>query len=127
MNAMPTVLIVEANPVFRQALKTTIQSRFPELNVIATDNADDALRKSVSERPKLVVMDIHLRNNGGKGLDLIRQIAVAQPYARIAVLTDSDDDAYRQAALGKGADYFISKISPGESRKVLTMIRETLK
>ena len=126
MNQMPTILIVERNALFRKTLTSTIRTRFPELTIIETDSAEEALKKSIAQRPQLVLMDIHLGNGNIKGLDLIRRIAISQPYTRIAILTDSDDEAYRKAAFGKGADYFISKNKPNEGQKVLAMIQTTL-
>ena len=126
MAQTPIILIVEPNALFRRALTRTIRSRFPELSVIETDSAEEALKKSVSLKPQLVLMDIRLGNGGTQGLDLIRRIAVSLPFTRIAVLTDSDDEAYRKAAFGKGADFFISKTRPNEGKKVLTIIQMAL-
>lgn len=126
MNAMPTILIVEPNALFREALVKTIQSQFPELAVIQSTTAEEALEKSIVEKPQLVLMDIQLEDGGGQGLALIRDIAAQQPETRIAVLTDSDDREYRKAALDKGADHFISKTESNEGQKVLAVIKEAL-
>ena len=126
MNAMPTILIFEPHALFRQALITTIQSRFPELTIIESETAEDALKNSIVRKPHLVLMDIHLGNGCGQGLKLLRDIAARQPNTRIAVITDSDDDEYRKAAFQRGADYFISKVLPNEGKKILSMIKDTL-
>ncbi|MEJ2040630.1 MAG: response regulator transcription factor [Desulfosarcinaceae bacterium] len=126
MKDRPTILIIEPNAHFRKALVNVIRSSFSGLSIIECGTAEDAMRKSIVLKPRLVLMDIHLSDASGPGLNLIRDIARRSPTSRIAVLTDSDADEYQQAAFQNGAKFFISKTEPDESIKVLAMIRETL-
>lgn len=123
MARMPTILIIDSNQMFRQALKSTISRCFPELTVAEAETADEGFQKAIRERPQLVVTDLHL--NGNKCFKMIQRIAMQQPEARIAVLTDKDEEEYRQAALEQGADYFISKSGPN-GQNVLSIIRDRL-
>ena len=123
MATMPTILIIDSNPIYREALKGAIRKYFPELTVKEAETADEGLKKAINNRPQLVVTDLEL--NGAESLYMIREIAVRQPEARIAVLTDKDQEEYRQAALEKGADYFISKSAPN-GQHVLAIIRKRL-
>lgn len=123
MTAMPTILIIDSNDMFRQALKRSIRRYYPELEIKEAATADEALEKAIKERPRLVVTDLHL--NGHKCFKLIQQIAVQQPEARIAVMTDKDEEEYRQAAMERGANYFISK-SRSNGQRVLSIIKSRL-
>lgn len=123
MVLMPTILIIDSNQMFRQALKGSIRKYFPELTIKEAETADDGLQKAIKERPQLVVTDLHL--NGHKCFKMIRQIAAQQPEARIAVMTDKDEEEYRQAAMEQGADYFISK-SGSNGQSVLSIIKRRL-
>jgi len=123
MVIMPTILIIDSNQMFRQALTNMICRYFPELTVEEAQTADEGLQKAIQDKPQLVVTDLHL--NGDKCFNMIRQIALQQPEARIAVLTDKDEEEYRQAALGQGADYFISKSGPN-GQKILSIIKMRL-
>ena len=123
MATMPTILIIDSNQMFRQALKGTIRRYYPELTVKEAETQDDGLQKAIKDKPQLVLTDLHL--NGHKCFEMIQQIAVRQPDARIAVLTDKDDEEYRQAAMAQGADYFISK-SRSNGQHVLSIIKSRL-
>lgn len=123
MLKMPTILIIDSNLMFRRILIDIIRKRFPELNIAEARDADEGLHKAICERPQLVITDLHLE--GAISLAMIQQIAAQQPEARIAVLTDRDEEEYRKAALERGADYFISKSGP-DGHKVLSIIQKRL-
>ncbi len=119
---MRTLLIIDSNYIFRQTLRDIIQERFPAVNVVEARDAEEGLRKTIGERPQLIITDLRLV--GGICLELIQQIAKRLPEARIAVLTDMDDEEYRQAALREGADFFISKSGP-DSQRILAIIENS--
>lgn len=123
MARMPIILIIDSNQMFRQALKNTISKYFPELTVEEAETPDEGFQKAIRKRPQLVFTDLHL--NGNKCFKMIQRIALQQPEARIAVLTDKDEEEYRQAALEQGADFFISKSEPN-GHHVLSIIRNRL-
>ena len=66
--------------------------------------AFDQLKK---HQPALILMDISLPD--GNGLKLIEQIQKFYPNMKIIVNTNYDSEEYRQAAVSRGVDHFLSK------------------
>jgi DNA-binding NarL/FixJ family response regulator len=106
---MLKLLIVESDARFRDMLRASLQSSFPMAQVSAAPDGAEALRMVRQEKPDLVFMDI--RMPGENGIVLTREIKQQDEGIVIAVLTDSDADEYREAALAGGADFFFSKAS----------------
>lgn len=120
---MLTILIVEPNVLFRRTLKDSIGSQFPTAEIIESATAEDALHKCKFERPDLVLMDLRLGKCSSTGLDLIGDIDKQHPEAHIVVMTANDEEEYRQAAMRRGADYFLSKEKADEGQKMLALIK----
>ena len=106
---MFTILIVEDNRSFREALKDALQSRFSFLALATAAGAEDALAKIDSMRPDLIFMDMRLPD--GNGLQLTRRLRAARNRAVVIVLTSHDLTEYREDAVRSGADRFLVKSS----------------
>jgi len=104
---MAKTLIVEDSTFFRQLLKETLLSQFPEMNISEAENAKEALSKIVTFTPDLIFVDIRLP--GESGLDFIRKIKSTHPNIPIIILTSYDLLEYREAAKDYQADHFLSK------------------
>jgi len=105
--AMAKTLIVEDSTFFRQLLKETLLSRFPEMDITEAENAEEGLRKLNALRPDLIFVDIRLP--GESGLDFTRKIKSMYPDIPIIILTSYDLPEYREAAKEYKADHFLSK------------------
>jgi DNA-binding NarL/FixJ family response regulator len=110
MSGEVDILIIDASPLFRASLAELILKKHPGVQIRETATAESALARTAEQQPDLILMDIHLID--GNGIELIARFAARLPDATIAVITNSDAQEYRDAVVGGGADYFISKVTP---------------
>jgi DNA-binding NarL/FixJ family response regulator len=103
------VLIVDDNARFRDMLKATLQSAFPFALISTAPEGATALCKIAEKKPDVIFMDI--RMPGKNGLVLTEEIKQSDKDIVIVVLTNMDSAEYREAAMAKGADFFLSKES----------------
>ena len=104
---MTEVLIVDDNAAFRNMLRRILLSRFPSLNVREAQDGNRAIKKLEKQAPDIIFMDVRLP--GENGFQLTRKIKAAYPGIVIIIITSYDSPEYREAALGSGADSFVSK------------------
>ncbi len=100
-------MIVEDGAIFRELLRTTLQSRFPSAEIFEATNGKDALRQLEVLSPELVFIDIKLPDMNG--LELTRVTKARHPETQVVILTNYDLPEYREAALEYKADHFIPK------------------
>ena len=120
---MAKVLIVEDSTFFRQLLKETLLSRFPEMDISEAGNAEEALSKMVTFTPDLIFADIRLP--GESGLEFTRKIKSMHPNIPIIILTSYDLPEYREAAKEHQVDYFLSK-GTATKENILEMVKSIL-
>lgn len=120
------VLIVDSSPIFRRTLKKVIQTGDVAVDVAETQDADRAVHL-VEEHPvDVVFLDIAVPTKRqsavaeGNGFALIEAIKAIAPDSRVVVLTSLDSVEYENAALEKGADYFLSKELTGTKSMIET-------
>lgn len=107
MDADHTILLIDDNAAFVHHAVRFI-GRAPRLQVVATAHCiADGLTAARRLRPNTVLLDLSMPGQGG--LEAIADFHAAAPDARIIVLTMHDADTYRDAALRRGADGFVSK------------------
>ena len=100
------VLVAEDNRVNRLIITKFLDDLPVEL--IFAEDGEEAVSKTLSERPHLVLMDVSMpRKNGLEATRDIREQAAEQPY--ITALTANVDDDSRQACTAAGMDGFLSK------------------
>jgi CheY-like chemotaxis protein len=105
-NRKVTVLIVDDNPGVRRMLKRMIAEI--DATIVECNDGAYALAAYSDHQPNLVLMDIHMPLEDG--LATTRQIRTHDPSARIAIVTDYDDDELRAAASQAGAcAYFVKQ------------------
>jgi CheY-like chemotaxis protein len=121
--AMAKTLIVEDSTFFRQLLKETLLSRFPEMDISEVGNAEEALSKMVTFTPDLIFVDIRLP--GESGLEFTRKIRNTYPNIPIIILTSYDLPEYREAAKESRADHFLSK-GTATKENILEMVKSIL-
>ena len=104
---MSRILVVEDGAIFREILRTTLQSRFPSMEIFEVTTGEEALEQMEALSPELVFIDIRLPD--GNGLELTRIIKAKHPEAKVVILTNYDLPEYREAASHYKADHFIPK------------------
>jgi two-component system NarL family response regulator len=94
------VLIVDDHMVVRVGLRTILEGE-PDLEVVAeAGDGPGALAAFDLHQPDIVLLD--LRMPDVNGADLIKQLRVRDPGAKVIVLTsyDADEDIYREVQAG---------------------------
>jgi DNA-binding NarL/FixJ family response regulator len=119
MKRRKRVVIIDPSKILRRTLKEIIQTYETETEVTvsaAYDRIADSLRHAP---PSAAIVDIATPHDNG--LRLIEKIKTASPNTRIVVLTAQDSPEHKKAALAKGADFFLSKVSSGGLRLLETI------
>src|SRR4051812_35002554 len=99
------LLIVEDNREMRRLIKQIAQKWSDE--VFECEDGAQALAAYHKHQPDWVLMDIEMPESDG--ISATRKIISAFPEARIAIVTDYDTAALREAAAEAGAREYIVK------------------
>jgi two-component system NarL family response regulator len=115
------ILIVDDHPAIRKGLVATLE---PELDMEVVGTAttrQQAVESCRRTRPDITLMDLALENGGG-GVEAIRQIRQEFPCAKIIVFSalTGDEDVYQ--ALHSGAVTYLTKGTPDE--ELVQIVRE---
>jgi two-component system response regulator YesN len=102
------VLLVDDEPIEREALRLLIKNNFQNLKVVGqAQNGFEAIELSNSLMPDIIIMDI--RMPGISGLDAIREIKRSLPDVKFLILSSYNQFDYAQQALKLGVEDFIVK------------------
>jgi two-component system KDP operon response regulator KdpE len=115
-----TILVVDDEPPIIRALNAALQAR--GYRVITAATAHDALRRTATDGPALVVLDLGLPDLDG--LVVCRRIR-AWSDVPIIVLTAEGGDDRKVAALDEGADDYVTK--PFSMPELLARVRVALR
>src|SRR5947207_12144401 len=91
----PRVLIVEDEPILRDALAEMLESKHIRVAGQAGDGAE-AVRLATTLQPDVVLMD--LRMPGMDGIEATRQIKEVLPRTQVLVLSAYDDPGLHRSA-----------------------------
>ena len=95
------VLIADDHPVFRDGLRSLLES-VPETEMVGeAATGQDVVESAESIQPDVVLMDIQMP--GINGIEATRQILSASPHTSILILTMFEDDDLVFAAMRAGA------------------------
>ncbi|MFI6878578.1 response regulator transcription factor [Streptomyces sp. NPDC050400] len=101
---MSHVLVVEDDPVLRNALVRALRDKGHAVNTAASGMA--GLDAAITDRPDLVVLDLGLPDvDGARVLRMLRAVSDVP----VIVATARDEEPEMVAALGDGADDYIVK------------------
>jgi two-component system, OmpR family, KDP operon response regulator KdpE len=114
------VLVVDDEPQIRRVLRSTLTARGYEVHDART--GEDALESIRENRFDLVLLDVNMP--GMSGLATCRQIRAGSEVA-IIMLTVSDSEEDKVAALDAGADDYVTK--PFGTPELLARIRAALR
>jgi CheY-like chemotaxis protein len=118
MQSVPRILNVEDDAAAR-FLKSRILER-AGFQVIEAEGATDAISRAAESEPKLVLLDLRLRD--GDGFQVCEAIKATQPNLPIIMITSTYSTAQgRQDGLAAGADaYLIEPVSPDRLVRVIS-------
>ncbi|MBI5030336.1 MAG: response regulator transcription factor [Chloroflexi bacterium] len=110
MNAT-RVVIVDAEGLFREGLKTLLQAHANWVVVGEASDGAQGLALTRELKPDLVLMDI--RMNGMDGLEATRQIMAEMSDCRVVILTASEKkDDFIQAIKNGAQGYILKRTDP---------------
>jgi ActR/RegA family two-component response regulator len=114
------LLIVDDDLAITQQLFWTLSD---EYDVIAANDLQSALRRSLVYAPEVALIDLHLPptlDSPASGIGLLEYLKAHLPDSKVVVIS-SADSATRDACLQRGADEFLAK--PFETEQILTLLR----
>ncbi|HXF92743.1 MAG TPA: response regulator [Nitrospiraceae bacterium] len=117
---IPTVLLIEDEPEIRRFLRTT----FPEhgFRIYEAVTGADGLVQAEARNPDLILLDLGLPDMDG--VQIIKRLREWTPVP-IIVLSVRDQEQTKVAALGLGADDYVTK--PFGLNELLARMRATLR
>lgn len=107
------VLLADDHPVYREGLRAVVEAS--DRHALVGEAADglEAVALAVTERPDVVLMDLHMP--GLNGVDATARLRTAAPEVAVVVLTMVEDPASVSAALRAGArGYLLKGATPRE-------------
>ncbi len=107
------ILLVDDHALFRSGMRA-ILDRESDLEVVAeAEDGETAVNLAEEIMPDLILMDVNMPGMGG--LEATRIIKDRMPYARIVVLTASEDDELLFEAIKAGAQaYLVKSLEPSQ-------------
>ena len=116
----PTVFVVDDDAAMREALSSLIRS--VGLRVEVFSSAREFLRKTASEGPACLVLDVRLP--GLSGMDLQRDLVEANSHLPIIFITGHGDIPMSVRAMKAGAVEFLTK--PFRDQDLLDAIQQAI-
>src|SRR5215472_8702833 len=115
------VLIADDHPLFRDGLRTLLNS-VPETEAVGeVATGDEAIAQAATLQPDVILMDLHMP--GLNGIEATRSILHTSPHIGILVLTMFEDDDSVFAAMRAGArGYLLKGADQVEIARALTVV-----
>ncbi len=106
------ILLVDDHEVVRLGLRSLLEQH-PNFEVVAeAATARDAVEKTRTHKPDVVVMDIRLK--GGSGIEACQEITSQFPNAKVIMLTSYAEDEMLFSAIRAGAAGYVLKQIGGD-------------
>jgi two-component system response regulator DevR len=110
--ARQRILLVDDHEVVREGLKAILEGH-PNFEVVAeAATARDAVEKTRTHKPDVVVMDIRLK--GGSGIEACQEITSQFPNVKVIMLTSYAEDEMLFSAIRAGAAGYVLKLIGGD-------------
>jgi DNA-binding NarL/FixJ family response regulator len=117
------VFLVDDSIVIRQRLMR-LMAEIQEVTVIGeSGNAQEAIVAILRQKPDVVLLDIHLLDDGS-GIQVLQTIKQSKPAPKVIILTNYPYPQYRQRCLEAGADFFFVKST--EFDQVVPTLRQLI-
>lgn len=101
------ILLLEDHPIFRFGVRQLISQRWPDADIVESENLADALKKARADGLQLALVDLNLPD--ANGLECVSQLRRAAPYLRLLVLSQNAETAYATRVLQLGAAGYLAK------------------
>ena len=121
MNAQPTALIADDEPLLRGALRRQLAAAWPELEIVAeARNGREAVRLFDEHRPDICFLDVHMP--GLSGVDAAHHIG---RRAHLVFITAYDHYAVQAFAHG-ALDYVLKPVEEARLADTVSRLKERL-
>ncbi|RMX05015.1 DNA-binding response regulator [Corticibacter populi] len=107
---MPTLLIADDHPLFREALRATLARLLPDVVVHEAEHVE-GLYALVEAYPDADLLLLDLSMPGGSGFDPLARLRTRHPQLPVAVVSAHEDVQSMRRAMDHGAFGFIPKSS----------------
>ena len=105
---MPTLLIADDHPLFREALRGAVARMLPDAQLREAENVD-ALYRLVEAEPDADLLLLDLNMPGAHGFSALVHLRALHPQLPIVVVSAREEPAVMRRALDHGAIGFIPK------------------
>jgi len=105
---MTTLLIADDHPLFREALRGSVQRVLPDAQLHEADSVD-ALYAMVEANPDADLLLMDLNMPGAHGFNALVHLRAAHPQLPVVVVSAREEPAVMRRALDHGAFGFIPK------------------
>ncbi len=122
-----SILIVEDNPIYREALEGYLKAHPDRFEVVGWTNQPDAAVSLVEQHvPDIILLDLVLHRDRSAGTRVIHEVRRISPTTQIVVLTAYFDDDLVFNAIRAGATTYLIKdsITRDELVTALTRVRD---
>ncbi|MCL7714748.1 response regulator transcription factor [Stenotrophomonas mori] len=111
---MPTLLIADDHPLFREALRGAVQRVIPGVRLLEADSVE-ALYALAEQHPDadLVLMDLNMP--GAQGFNALVHLRALHPQLPIVVVSAREEPTVMRRALDHGAFGFIPKSADSDT------------
>jgi DNA-binding NarL/FixJ family response regulator len=117
-----SLLIVDDDAGFRRLIRRLVEEESGTTLIAEAADGEEAVRLAHVLQPDVILMDIAMPRLSG--LEAIARAKADRPETKIIVVTMHGEEAYRKAALDRGADAFVLK--KALSRELLPTIRRVV-
>lgn len=116
------ILIADDHPLFRFGLRALLNAMADTEVVAEATTGDDALALAASERPDVVLMDVHMPGMGG--IEATRRIRETSPDIRVLMVTMLDDDSVFAAMRAGARGYVVKGAEPAEVLRAIRAVAD---
>ena len=111
---MPTILIADDHPLFREALRGAVQRLLPEASLCEADSVD-ALYGLVEANPDADLLLMDLNMPGAHGFSALVHLRALHPQLPVVVVSAREEPVVMRRALDHGALGFIPKSADSDT------------
>lgn len=111
--SMSTILIADDHPLFREALKRSVERAFPQAEILEAENVAQ-LQALVDARPEADLLLLDLTMPGAHGYSALAHIRATRPGLPVIVVSAREEPMVIRRSMAHGASGFIPKSSDAE-------------
>lgn len=101
------LLVLEDHPIIRMGITQLVHARWPECDVVETENLGDALTQLQRGSWSAAVCDLMLPDSSG--VESLKKLNKARPDVPILVFSGLEDSSFASRAIQLGAAGYVSK------------------